>query len=180
MIIFLNFYNPMSLADSIIAAIEKDESNEFDTLRSQMKSKKSLSKTDFMKLVEIIRKQTIEILSTEDLTVKEYEFIGKAMMAAKLNNVDDIIKFIIKNNGNRAALLLNCVLNKKCKINPSPLNEYLEMMVTEEMHLCHLKLLFTVSKNYPNLISNKILDYCSENQHPICKEIIKRHRVEIE
>lgn len=170
----------MSLADSIIAAIDNDESNGFDTLRSQMKSKKSLSKADFMKLVEIVKRQTIEILSTDDLTVKEYEFIGKAMMAAKLNNVDEIIRFIITNNVNRAALLLNCILSKKCKIDTKPLGEYLERMMSEETHLCHLKLLLTISKNYPNLISNKIIDCCSKNQHPICQEIIKRHQIETE
>jgi len=169
----------MSLADSIISAMEDSKTSEFEKLRSKLKTKKPLSKQDFRALVKLLEIKAIEILATNELSMNECRMIGKAILASKLRNIDEIIKFVINREDNKTPLLLHNLLNKNCKIDLQPLREYLNRMVCGEMHLCHYKVLLVVSKNYPSLMSAEILDFCEADSHPVSKELVKTHRIEI-
>lgn len=169
----------MSLAEAVIEAMSQSKTSEFDALRGRMKSRRPLSKADFQSLTKLLEKRSIEVLSTRDLTIHEYQMVGKALMASKLSNIDEIIRFVISQDSKRTPAILNCLLNKNCKIDLSPVGEYLDQLPRRETHLCHLKILLTVSKNYPSLISSQILDFCESNGHPVCKEILRRHRIEV-
>ncbi|ELA41277.1 uncharacterized protein VICG_01650 [Vittaforma corneae ATCC 50505] len=170
----------MEVANSIIKAIESKDENEFELMRSRMKAKKVLSRAEFRKLIELLKKQSVEILSIQDLTVGECRLLGKALMATKLQDIDEVISCVISKQAGRAALLLNCLLNKKCKINLVPLQEYLKDMIANEIQLCHLKLLLTISRNYPSLIDNSVIEFCSRKSHPVCKMILEKHQIEYE
>lgn len=169
----------MSLVETIIQAVNRSKIDEFGALREKMKSKKPLSKTDFQRLVKVLQKGAIEVLSTKDLTMHEYQMIGKGLMASKLHSIDEIIRFVVSQDSKRTPVVLNCLLNKNCKVDVAPIAEYLDRLIRRETHLCHLKLLLTVSKNYPSLISSRILEFCELNEHPVCKEILNRHKVEV-
>lgn len=169
----------MSLAEAIIQAMDKPRNDDLGILRGKMKSKRPLSKVDFRALVKLLEKKALEVLSTEDLSVHECLMIGKALMASKLCNMDEIIEFVVTLDSKRTPTILNCLLNKNCKIDTSPVKRYLDRMICREIHLCHLKILLTVSKNYPSLISPQILDFCGSNGHLVCKEILNRHKIEV-
>lgn len=170
-----------SIADSIIVALENSKKDDFEILRKKIKALKHLSKPDFGELIDLLKKNAIEILAIDDLSVKECQIIGKALSASKLNNIDEIIQSIVENKTKRSSLFLTCLLNKGCKIDTTPIRKYMTMMVCSEVQLCHMKLLLTISKNYPSLLNGDILEYCKVNsQHPVCQEIVKRHMLETE
>lgn len=170
----------MEIASSIIKAMESKDKNEFGAVRDKIKAKRVLGRADFQKLVELLGRQPVEILSIQDLTVGECQLLGKALMATKLQNIDEVISCVIHKQPGRAALLLRCLLNKGCKIDMFPLQEYLERMIAGETRLCHLQLLQTISKNYPSLIDRSVIRFCSRKNHPICKMILEKHQVECE
>ncbi|KAM0680329.1 hypothetical protein GINT2_001384 [Glugoides intestinalis] len=170
-----------TIADSIIVALENSKKDEFQILRAKINASKHLSKPDFTDLINLLKKNAIEILAIDNLTVKECQIIGKALLASKLNNIDEIIQSIVENKTKKSALFLNCLLNKGSKIDTTPVKKYITMMISSEIQLCHMKLLLTISKNYPSLLNSDILNYCKLNsQHPVFQEIVKRHMVEPE
>lgn len=170
----------MSIANAIIAAMNHTEEDKISKIREKLRSSKVLNKKDFKELVEVLQTKAIEILSINDLTVNEYNLIGKGLMASKIRNLQETIDFIIERNDKRTANLLHCILNKGSKFDTSSLQNYLEKMIKREIHLIHLKVLAVVSKNYPRLLNEEIFDFCEKNSHPICKEILKKHKLDIE
>lgn len=170
----------MSIANAIIDAMNEREEDEVTKMREKLRTAKVLSKQDFKQLVHVLQTKSLEMLSIRDLTMNEYHLIGKGLMAAKIQDIQETIDFIIQQDDKRTASLLHCLLNKGCKFDTGNVEEYVQKMIKEEMHLIQLKILLVVSKNYPHLISNEILDFCESKDHPICKEILKKHRLDIE
>lgn len=170
----------MSIANAIIAAISEKEDSKVMKMREKLRASKLLSKKDFKELTEILQTKAIEMLSVSDLTMNDYHLIGKGLMASKISNLQDTVDFIIHQNDKRTASLLFCILNKGSKFNTKNLERYLEKMVQGETHLIHLKILTVISKNYPHLLSQEIFNFCEHNDHPICKELLKKHKIECE
>lgn len=169
----------MSLADEIITAITDSKPLNFEILRKKLKGNKNLSKQDFKTLIKVLETRALEILAIDDLTINECKIIGKALMASKLEDINKIIRFIIKRSDKRTSLFLYDLLNKRCKIDCAPVQQYIHYLITQEMHLSHYKVLLVISKNYPFLITSEILNFCKDDNHPISKEIIARHETKI-
>lgn len=169
----------MNIADSIIEAMETRKKSGFPALRSKIKGSRQLSKADFKRLATLLGTEALEILSIPDLTVGECHLIGKALHGAKLQDTERVIDCVITKQNKRAAGLLTSILNKGSKIDLSSclLREYIRNLLLDDISLCHLKLLSTISKNYPNLIDREILDFCTRNSHPICKMILEKHDI---
>jgi len=176
----------MDIADSIIEAIEtQNESrkqSKFDHLRPKIKQTGHLGKEDFKRLVATLGSHAVEILATPDLSVKECRLLGKALMAAKLQDIEKIIDCIITHHPNRAGVLLCGILCKGAKVDFSAclLGNYIEDMLSGEVVLSHLMLLSAISRNYPNMIDQKIIGFCQGKTHPICKMIVEKHHVAYE
>jgi hypothetical protein len=159
------------LANSIIQAIFENDTLK---MRNKIKTAKVLNKVDFKLLVEILKTKAIEMLSFEDLTIREYILIGKGLMASKIENLEETVNFIIEKESKRTPILLYSILNKNCKFNTERLEKYLNKMIEGEIHLIHLKILSVISKNYPNLMNGKVLEFIEKNDHSLSKEIINR------
>lgn len=163
----------MPLADFIIDSIDKKLS--FDKLRIKMK-KNNIPKEDFKNLVKLVENEPLEVLSVENLTMNEQRIVGKALLAAKLKNINEIIVFLIENDTKRTSMILNDLLNKNCKLENQTLQiiqAYLkEAVSTENVFLNHYKLLLIISKNYSSLIDMFLINFCKMNTHPICKKIL--------
>lgn len=170
----------MSIANSIIEAMSHREEDEVILMRNKLRTSKVLNKSDFKQLVQILQTKSIEMLSFPDLTMNEYHLIGKGLMAAKIQDTQETIDFIIEQDNKRTATLLHCLLNKGCKFDTGKLQEFVKKMLKSEIHLIQLKILHVISKNYPQLINQSVFDFCETNEHPICKEILKNHKLEIE
>lgn len=99
----------------------------------------------------------------------EYQMIEKALKASKIQNIDEVIRFVIMQDDKLTP-----------KIDTSALSEYLSEMIHKEIHLCHFNVLLVVSKNYPTLITSEILDFCESNTHPVCKEILSKYKAEVD
>ena len=106
----------MSVVNAILEALNDKSDNQITRIREKLGSAKNLDKKDFKELVEILQTKAIEILLIDDLTMNEYHLIGKAIMASKIRNLQEVIDFIIEKDDKRTANLLHCILNKGSKI----------------------------------------------------------------
>lgn len=164
----------MNIVNDIIKSIEKvDEPHPFDKYRKILSISKKLSKKENTELISMCKTRKLFDILNLDLTVKEARVIAHILKSIKIRNVDDVIYLLCKNNDNNTPVLLSSILTRKFKIEDfKPIVNYLKSIIKGEIKLNHLHLIKVVNKNYPNCIDEDILNFCKNNGHDICKNIL--------
>lgn len=176
----------MDFSDLLVAEIIKDSNeahkkNAYENLRQHINSKITLKKHQFTELVALIEKDVLAVLSAPNPTHKETEMLSKAIRRAKIPDPNGLVAFLVAENSRRSPVLMHAMLYKGCKLSLAMVTNYLNHIASLDVtYLCHLKVLLSASYHYPSAITPAVLDFCRKSKHAICKEILKKHAIEVE
>ncbi|KAI5148513.1 hypothetical protein ENBRE01_0374 [Enteropsectra breve] len=168
----------MNIADLIVNEIKQSCNDEFINLRKSIKNGK-LGQADFSTLIKLLEKDPVKILKTKELSAKEIDLIASAIQKSKIKDMNALIDFIVQEDSKRTPVLLNAILAKKAKIDTTPISHYLSTLESKELYLIHFKILLAVSKSYAHLLTPELIEFCKKQNHPIAKDIVKKHSMEI-
>lgn len=168
----------MDIADLIVEEINRQGDGLLEGIRSRYRARNKLNRQDYSTLVRLLEDDPIAVLQAEDMNGREVDLIGKTLVKSKIKDIDRLISYLIEEDSKRTPVLLHSLLYKRCRINTSGVAEYIHRIIARETLLCHLKVLLVVSRNYPQLITPAIVEFCRKNGHAVCAEILKRHTVE--
>ncbi|KAF9763888.1 hypothetical protein NGRA_0974 [Nosema granulosis] len=146
----------------------------WDKYRILLKTSKKLKRNDWLNLRMLLKTDFVYDLLQMELSPRETQIVCSALISISLKNPSRVLETILQRDTPSTPFFLNALLHKNKKFDVSPALPYLIEILKKKTLLIHLHLLQTVSKNYPQLIEENILEFCRNNPHEICQEILKK------
>ncbi|ELA47071.1 hypothetical protein VCUG_01432 [Vavraia culicis subsp. floridensis] len=139
---------------------------------------KKLEPKYFKKLCRIVREnmvcQFLELLTT--FTNNECIVIGRAIMKNRMDDVDELVDFLVSKKCKYHIIILTCTLCKGRKLkNVDSVKNYIKSFFGDETGINFYRLIMMMGRKYRNALDDDIMAFCRNNDHPILKEVIKEH-----
>lgn len=139
---------------------------------------KKLEPRYFKKLCKIVRDDMIceflALLTT--FTNNESIVIGRAILKNKMENIDELIHFLVSKKSKYHVVLLTCVLLKGRRLTDLDLiKHYVKSFFDDEVGLNFYKLILVLCRKYWVVIDEEILNFCRCREHPVLKETLKEY-----
>ncbi|KAI5173803.1 hypothetical protein PAEPH01_2027 [Pancytospora epiphaga] len=171
----------MDVADLILQEVNNKDVQAYEVIRSQLKSKKALSKEHFNVLISLLEKDPMAVLEFPNPTHREVMVMSKAISRVKFGDATNVFTYLANEDSKRAPVLIHALLVKRYKIDNSIVAEYLQRLIkTKKVFLCHFQILLAVSRGYPRAITSEVLEFCKRHPHGITEDILKKHCLDIE
>lgn len=160
---------------------EKNELTVFIRLfKKNINKNKKLEPRYFKRLSKIVRDGEICQFLTlfSDFTNNEAIVIGRAVLKNKMEDVDDLLKFLTTKRCKYHIIILTCLLCKgKRFTQPDLITNYIKLFFDEKNNLNFYKLILVACRKYKISIDQEIITFCLENEHPVLKEVVKEYNL---
>lgn len=146
--------------------------------KKNINKNKKLEPKYFKRLSKIIKEgQVVNFLKLfTEFTNNEAIVIGRALLKNKIENVNEIINFLVLEKNKYFVIILTFLLCKgKIIENLGKITEFIKNFFDQELNLNFYKLILVVCRKYKSAIDREILDFCSQKKHPVLEEVIKEY-----
>ncbi len=149
-------------------------SNIIGEIRKKIGKHRTIAREDFSSLVKYVENNGEEIVALMNLTRNEAQILASTLRKAKFRCIDSVIRSCIESKTRNKSCFLYQLLSKRCNLQDTrSISTYLQEIIRGNVYLWDLKVLLAVARNYPMLITQDIIKFAKEQNHPICKQIAK-------